>query len=82
MPIVKSITRNTSTEYGGSYRCFYYFSFGTTLEDAFSLLNYPDGTRCAHEYDCCGRYYAGRARVLKGSSTGRLTLYQDWYQNV
>ena len=80
--IVKSITRNTSTDYGGSYRRFYYFSFGTTEEEAFSLLNYPNGTRCTHSYDCCGCYYASPAYVLGRSATGRFTLYQDWCQNV
>lgn len=80
--IVKTFARDTSTDYGGSYRRFYYFSSGTTEEEARALLPYPKGTSCRHEYDCCGWYYASPAYVLRRSTTGRLTLYQDWTQNV
>ena len=79
--ITRQYSRDTSTEYGGSYRRYFYFAAGTTEEEARSLLWGGEGTSCQHAYDCCGRYYASRARVFR-SRTGRLALYQDWRANV
>ena len=40
-----------------------------------------EGTRCTHEYDCCGSFYADRMRYV-GKGWHTMVFEQMWRQNV
>jgi hypothetical protein len=38
------------------------------------------GSRCQHDYDCCGHWYAGLAKVRLTSKS--VIVKQNWHMNV
>ena len=96
--MIREITQSTveqsdeSEGYGGSCTTYIVCEVeddATDEEITEAVLDLYPATRCEHEHDCCGSYYANRALWAFAGHNGytdeapRLILItQDWAQNV
>lgn len=83
----KSHQIDRSDEYGGRTRRQYLISW-VDIQDNFSeeektamIHSAFPPTRCTHSHDCCGHYYASRARITR-LPNGKWLVRQSWTQNV
>jgi hypothetical protein len=57
-----------------------FFDGGITPKAALATLDYPNGKRCQHEWDCCGGWYAGAATAEQRGS--QVVVTQLWRKNI
>lgn len=89
--ITTSQTEDEDDGYGGGYTRYIIAEVpkGLTDEQIAELVReeFP-GTRCEHEHDCCGHYYASTATWMRGQlgwnpeGSSTVLIEQGWSQNV
>jgi hypothetical protein len=78
-----SKTFERSDNYNGAYTqlSFWAVSPSATKEEVDEWVeDYYPSTRCQHEWDCCGHYYARRPKWRRWGNI--LVVRQHWSQNV
>lgn len=78
-------SHDESNEYGGAYVRYTTYSVPNNATDADLaewVHNAFPATRCQHEYDCCGHYYAGKALWWRLTGLREIVIRQSWLQNV
>lgn len=68
------------SEDGDSYEVVKEFDSEISAEDILVTFTYPEGMHCMHSYDCCGNFYPGKVRIVRGPTKVQAT--QRFARNI